>query len=68
MSWSMRKDRQLIKLARARLSVEKIAHLLDVSPPQVVKSARRLGVSLSPKPPKPDGRLKAKPKRPGFPR
>jgi hypothetical protein len=32
MSWSMKEDRQLIKLASGKLSVEKLAHMLDVSP------------------------------------
>jgi hypothetical protein len=34
----MKKDRQLIKLANGKLSVEKLAHMLDSSPPQIVKS------------------------------
>jgi hypothetical protein len=59
MSWSMKKDRQLIKLARENLSVEKIAHLLDVAAPQIVKSARRLGIGLRQKPPKAGRRFKA---------
>ncbi len=39
-------DRQLIKLATGKLNVENLAHMLDASPPQVIKVARWLGVSL----------------------
>jgi hypothetical protein len=42
------------------IDFEKIAHTLDVSPIQIVKSARRLGISLRPKLPKVDRRLKTK--------
>ena len=43
----MKKDRQLIKLAGARPSAEKLADTLDTSVAQILKSARRLGISLS---------------------
>jgi hypothetical protein len=60
MSWSMKKDRQLIKLGAGR-SAEKLAELLDAKPSQVIKAARRLGVPLSPKPIFVDRRRKVKP-------
>jgi hypothetical protein len=62
MSWSMKKDRQLIKLATGKHSVEKLAQMLDASLPQIIKSARRLGVPLKPKPIMIDRRFKANPK------
>jgi hypothetical protein len=51
MSWSMMKDRKLIKLADGRLGVDAIAKLLDTFPAQIVKASRRLGISLRRKPP-----------------
>jgi hypothetical protein len=61
MSWSMKKDRELINLASGKHSVEKLAQLLDATPLQIIKSAKRLGVSLRPKPIKVDRRFKVKP-------
>jgi hypothetical protein len=57
--WSMKKDRELIKLGRAQLGVDQIASRLEASPVSVLKVARRLGVSLAPRPPRSDGRFKA---------
>jgi hypothetical protein len=39
--WSMKKERELIKLARKKHSAEQIAKKLDASPPQIFKVARR---------------------------
>jgi hypothetical protein len=61
--WSMKKDRELIRLGQAKLSVDRIASRLGSSPVSVLKVARRLGVKLAPQPPSPDGRFKAKTKR-----
>jgi hypothetical protein len=57
MNWPMKKERELIKLARAKRSAEQIAKKLDAPLPQVFKVARRLGVDLGPQPLKVDGRL-----------
>jgi hypothetical protein len=54
--WPMRKERELIKLARANHSAEQIASKLDAPLPQIFKVARRLGVDLGPEPPKLDRR------------
>jgi hypothetical protein len=54
--WPLKKERELIKLARAKRSAEQIANKLDASLPQVFKVARRLGVDLGPEPPKLDRR------------
>jgi hypothetical protein len=55
--WPMRKERELIKLARAKRSAEQIANKLEAPLPQIFKVARRLGVDLGPEPPKLDRRL-----------
>jgi hypothetical protein len=55
--WPMKKERELIKLARKKQSAEQIAHKLDASLSQIFKVARRLGVDLGPQPLKLDGRL-----------
>jgi hypothetical protein len=55
--WSMKNERELMKLARAKRSAEQIAKKLDASLPQIFKVARRLGVDLGPQPPKLDRRL-----------
>jgi hypothetical protein len=54
--WPMKKERKLIKLARANHSAEQIASKLDAPLPQIFKVARRLGVDLGPEPPKLDRR------------
>jgi hypothetical protein len=54
--WPLKKERELIKLARANSSAEQIAKKLDASQPQVFRVARRLGVDLGPEPPKLDRR------------
>jgi hypothetical protein len=61
-AWSMKKDRELIKLASGELSVDQIAARLKHSPPAVLKAAKRLGIYLGPNTPKRDGRMKAKKK------
>jgi hypothetical protein len=55
--WPMRKERELIKLARAKRSAEQIAKKLEASIPQIFKVARRLGVDLGPESAKLDRRL-----------
>jgi hypothetical protein len=44
--WSMKKDRDLISLVRANLSLDRIAARLETSPAGVAKAAKRLGISL----------------------
>jgi hypothetical protein len=58
--WSMKKDRQLIELARDNRSAEQIAKKMDASLPQVLKVARRLGLNLGTQTPKRDRRFSAK--------
>jgi hypothetical protein len=48
--WPMKKERELIKLARAKRSAKQIAKKLDAPLPQIFKVARRLGVDLGPQP------------------
>jgi transcriptional regulator with GAF, ATPase, and Fis domain len=47
--WSMKKDRQLIQLARSNLTVDQIAKRLDAAQASIVKIAKRLGISLTPR-------------------
>jgi hypothetical protein len=56
----MKKDRQLIELARDNRSAEQIAKKMDASLPQVLKVARRLGLNLGTQTPKRDRRFSAK--------
>lgn len=44
MGWSMKSDRELIQLARAKLSVDQIATKMNADPKMVLKAAKRLGV------------------------
>ena len=60
MSLPMKKDRELIQLARADFSVDGIAAKLEISTGAVLRAAKRLGIYLEPRAPKRDGRLKAK--------
>jgi hypothetical protein len=46
MAWAMKSDRELIVLARAKLSVDKIAVKMKADPKMVLKAAKRLGVRL----------------------
>jgi predicted ArsR family transcriptional regulator len=46
-SWSMKKDRDLIQLAKAKLSADPIAERLKISPQQVRKVAKKLGFYFS---------------------
>jgi hypothetical protein len=55
--WPMKKERELIKLARNKHSAEQIANKLETPLPQIFKVARRLGVDLGPQPLKLDRRL-----------
>ena len=57
---SMKKDRELIKLAGENLSADQIAVSLEIAPKTVLKIAKRLGVHFGPRAPKRDGRLNAK--------
>jgi hypothetical protein len=55
--WPMKKERELIELARKKHIAEQIANKLEAPLPQIFKVARRLGVDLGPQPPKLDRRL-----------
>jgi len=59
MAWSMKSDRELIVLARAKLSVDRIAAKMKADPATVLKVAKRLGINLQRLPAKRYGRLKA---------
>jgi hypothetical protein len=61
MSWSMKKDRELIKLATGKVGAEKLAEMLGEKSPQIINAARRLGLPLRPKPILIDRRFKVKP-------
>jgi hypothetical protein len=54
--WSMKKDRELIQLVRAHISVNRIAARLETSPLRVMKIAKRLGFCLPPIAPKQGGK------------
>jgi hypothetical protein len=56
----MKKDRELIQLAKANLSVEQIAIRMKSDPARMLKVAKRLGIYFPPNAPKEGGRLKAK--------
>ncbi len=56
--WSMKKERDLMQLARENLSVEQIAAKLATRPGTVSKLALRLGVKLRPIAAKRNGRRK----------
>jgi hypothetical protein len=60
MSWSMKKDRELLKLAGAKLGVDRIAAKLEASPIQVIKVAKRLCIKLGLRQSQRGGRFKAK--------
>ena len=59
-TWTMKKDRELIKLVRLNPNVERLAARLGASTKTIVKAARRLGLKLGPQPPKRDRRFKVK--------
>jgi DNA-binding CsgD family transcriptional regulator len=59
MGGSMKTDRDVMELARDKLSVEQIATKLKITPKTVIKTGRRLGIYLRPLR-KPDGRRKTK--------
>jgi hypothetical protein len=46
MAWSMRSDRELITLARAKVSVDVIAAKMKSDRKAVLKTAKRLGLRL----------------------
>jgi DNA-binding NarL/FixJ family response regulator len=56
---SMKRDRELIELARAGLSREQIAKRLNITPAALQKAVARLGVNVGPYVPIPNGRPKA---------
>ena len=58
MSWSMKKDRELIQLARENLSVEQIASRMKAAPAKVLVVAKRLGIRVPRIAPTPDGKAK----------
>jgi hypothetical protein len=60
MALPMKRDRELIQLARANLSVEQISTRMKLAPATVIKTAKRLGLRVSPITFKRNGRLKAK--------
>jgi transposase-like protein len=60
MALPMKKERELIQLARANLSVEQISTRMKLAPATVIKTAKRLGLRVSPITPKRNGRLTAK--------
>ena len=47
MAWSMKKERELIQLAREDVSVEQIANRMKFAPAAIIKAGRRLGLHLS---------------------
>jgi hypothetical protein len=59
MGWSMKNDRELIRLARSNLNVDRIATKLKTSPLRIMRVGKRLGLDLPPIAPKRGGRLKA---------
>jgi DNA-binding CsgD family transcriptional regulator len=59
MGGSMKTDRDVMELARDKLSVEQIATKLKIKSHTVIKTGRRLGIYLRPQR-KPDGRRKIK--------
>jgi len=50
--WPMKKERELIQLARANVGVEQIATRMKLAPASVLKAAKRLGLDLPPIAPK----------------
>ena len=57
---AMKRDRDLMELARAKLSVEQIATKLKITPKLVFKTGRRLGIYFPPLELKRNGRRKTK--------
>lgn len=59
----MKKDHELIRLARENRNVDHISERLNKAPMTILKAAKRLGIYLGPNaPPERDGSLKAKSK------
>jgi hypothetical protein len=56
----MKMDRDVIQLARDKLSVEQIAAKLKLKPKAVIKTGRRLGIYFPPPELKRNGRRKTK--------
>jgi hypothetical protein len=54
----MKKDRDLIRLARENLSVEQIASRMKAAPAKVLVVAKRLGIRVPRIAPTPDGKAK----------
>jgi hypothetical protein len=55
-AWSMKKDRELIQLARSNLGVDQIATKMKTTHATARKVAKRLGVHLQPNAAKRNGR------------
>jgi hypothetical protein len=51
-SWSFKKDRRVIELAKSRKTLEQIAKAMDRSPDRIRKIAMRLGISIKSQTPK----------------
>jgi hypothetical protein len=60
MGGSLKKDRDVMELARSKLSVEQIAAKLKLKPNTVIKTGRRLGIFFPPLALKRNGRRKTK--------
>jgi hypothetical protein len=60
MGGSMKTDRDVMELARDKLSVEQIATKLKLTRKTVIKTGRRLGIYFPPPELKGNGRRKAK--------
>jgi hypothetical protein len=56
--WPMKRDRELMALARVNPNIDKLAARLNCSPMTIVKAARRLGLKVGPQPSKGDRRFK----------
>lgn len=60
MGRSMKRDRDVIEMARSKLGVEQIAAKLKTTPKAVFMAGRRLGIYFPPLKIKQNGRRKAK--------
>jgi hypothetical protein len=47
-NWSMKTDRDLMELARSKMTVDQIAAKLETTPKTVIKAAKRLGLKVRP--------------------
>lgn len=60
MGRSMKRDRDIVDMARAKLDVEQIATKLKTTPKAVFMAGRRLGIYFPPLKLKPNGRRKVR--------